>query len=35
MDDLNGEAASTRDTLRYCAELTRPYRRQIALGAGF
>ena len=27
MDDVHGETASTRETLRYCADLTRPYRR--------
>lgn len=32
MDDVHGEAASTRETLSYCAELARPY-RQLLLGA--
>ncbi len=32
MDDLNGEAATTRETVRYCVELARPYRRQIVGG---
>jgi ATP-binding cassette subfamily B protein len=31
--DLDGEAASTRETIRYCAGLARPYRR-LLLGAG-
>jgi ATP-binding cassette subfamily B protein len=34
MEELGGEAASTRETLRYCAELTRPYRRQLFGAAG-
>ncbi len=32
MDDVDGEAASTRATIRYCAELARPYRR-LLIGA--
>ncbi|MBO0727994.1 MAG: ABC transporter ATP-binding protein [Acidimicrobiaceae bacterium] len=32
MDDPEGEAASTRETISYCAELARPYRR-LLLGA--
>jgi ATP-binding cassette subfamily B protein len=31
--DLNGEAASTRATIRYCGELARPYRRLLLGGA--
>ena len=27
MDEVDGEAASTRETLSYCAELARPYRK--------
>ncbi|MHB1930364.1 MAG: ABC transporter transmembrane domain-containing protein, partial [Acidimicrobiales bacterium] len=32
MDDLHGEAASTRETIAYCRTLARPYRR-LLLGA--
>jgi ABC-type multidrug transport system fused ATPase/permease subunit len=32
VDDVDGEAASTRATIRYCAELARPYRR-LLIGA--
>ena len=32
MDDLHGEAASVAETISYCAELARPYRR-LLLGA--
>jgi ATP-binding cassette subfamily B protein len=35
MDEFEGEPASTRDTLRYCVELARPYRRFLLTGAGF
>jgi ATP-binding cassette, subfamily B, bacterial len=35
MNDFDGEAASTRDTLRYCVELARPYARFLVPGAGF
>src|ERR1700722_9856857 len=35
MDEFEGESASTRDTLRYCAELARPYGRFLLTGAGF
>jgi len=35
MDDFEGESASTRDTLRYCVELARPYGRFLLAGAGF
>jgi ATP-binding cassette subfamily B protein len=31
--DAGSEAASTRETVRYCAELARPYRRMLAGGA--
>jgi ATP-binding cassette subfamily B protein len=33
MDDLDGEAASTGDTLRYCRDLARPYARLLLGGA--
>jgi ATP-binding cassette subfamily B protein len=33
MDDPGAEAATTRETLRYCADLTRPYRRLLVGGA--
>ncbi|HLH99888.1 MAG TPA: ABC transporter ATP-binding protein [Acidimicrobiales bacterium] len=32
MEDLKGEAATIRETIRYCVELARPYRRQIIGG---
>ena len=35
VNDFEGEAASTRETLRYCVELARPYRRFLIPGAGF
>ena len=35
MDEFEGESASTRDTLRYCVELARPYGRFLLAGAGF
>ncbi len=35
MDELEGESASTRDTLRYCVEMARPYARFLLAGAGF
>jgi ATP-binding cassette, subfamily B, bacterial len=35
MNDFEGEAASTRETLRYCVELARPYRRFLVPGAIF
>jgi len=35
MDEFDGESASTRDTLRYCVELARPYSRFLLTGAGF
>lgn len=34
MDDFSGEAASTRETIRYCVDLARPYRRLLLGGAG-
>ena len=33
MDDLKGEAASTRQTLAYCTGVARPYARLLVLGA--
>ena len=33
MDDLNVEAASTRETIAYCIELARPYRRPLLIAA--
>ncbi len=35
MNEFEGEAASTGDTLRYCASLAQPYRRFLLAGAGF
>jgi ATP-binding cassette subfamily B protein len=35
MDEFEGESASTRDTLRYCVQLARPYGRFLLSGAGF
>jgi ATP-binding cassette subfamily B protein len=35
MDEFEGESASTRDTLRYCVQLARPYGRFLLAGAGF
>jgi hypothetical protein len=35
MDEFEGEAASTRETVAYCAELARPYSRKLLAGAGF
>ena len=35
MDDFEGEAASTKQTLAYCADLARPYARQLGAGAVF
>jgi ATP-binding cassette subfamily B protein len=32
VEDLKGEAATTRETIRYCVELARPYRRLIVGG---
>jgi ATP-binding cassette subfamily B protein len=32
VEDLKGEAATTRETIRYCVELARPYRRLIIGG---
>jgi len=32
VEDLKGEAATIRETIRYCVELARPYRRQIIGG---
>jgi ATP-binding cassette subfamily B protein len=34
MDDSGGNEANTRETIRYCAELARPYRRMLLGGAG-
>jgi ATP-binding cassette, subfamily B, bacterial len=33
VDDLKGEAASTKETVAYCIDLARPYRRQLFGGA--
>jgi ATP-binding cassette subfamily B protein len=35
VDEFDGQAASTRDTLRYCVEIARPYSRLLLAGAGF
>lgn len=35
MDEFEGEAASTKETLRYCADLARPYARQLVAGGTF
>lgn len=35
MDDLKGEAASTKETIAYCIELARPFKRQLLGGAFF
>ncbi|MST32799.1 ATP-binding cassette domain-containing protein [Acidimicrobiaceae bacterium USS-CC1] len=35
MDDLHGEAATTRETIAYCAELARPYRGLLLGAAAF
>jgi len=35
VDDLHGEAATTRETLAYCAELARPYRALLGGAAAF
>jgi ATP-binding cassette subfamily B protein len=35
MDEFEGESASTGETLRYCVELARPYRRLLVTGAAF
>jgi hypothetical protein len=35
VDEFDGQAASTRDTLRYCVEIARPYSRLLLTGAGF
>jgi ATP-binding cassette, subfamily B, bacterial len=35
MSEFEGEAAPTRDTVRYCVEMARPYGRQLIAGAGF
>ncbi|HTW06747.1 MAG TPA: ABC transporter ATP-binding protein [Acidimicrobiales bacterium] len=35
MDEFEGESASTRETLRYCADLARPYTRLLFTGAAF